>query len=436
MNSFITGKAGTGKTFGVKVRAKESPSEYILCATTGIAAINLGTDGDSATTINSLLGYFDTNSLERAKKSGKLMRSLRRYSGREIVIDEASMLGAAQFSLLMQAVIEANERGYSIDLTLVGDFCQLPPVNDDFAFMSPEWEHINNIYRLTKVWRQEDPEFIEMLNNARLGYGDKVIETLTNRDVTFRGWVDNEFDGTTLMATNLAVDMFNLERYNKLVQSQGKKQETFPMRYWGIQRPEWVKVIPPMLTLCEDCYVMILANGKDSITGTVYANGCCGHIVELCAPEFAIIKLTSGDIVTVPRIIRQVMIQDGGTPLEKPREKLSDESSEEYESYLRGLTAKHRLWGSPWYDYLQHMWCVSEIQYLPLRLAYATTIHKAQGLTLDRVQIDYTQQFIGAPSMSYVALSRVRAMEGITIVGNPYQVAAGTNVLKKVLEWA
>ena len=89
----------------------------------------------------------------------------------------------------------------------------------------------------------------------------------------------------------------------------------------------------------------------------------------------------------------------------------------------------------PYFDYLEEKWVIGEITYLPLRLAYAATVHKTQGLTLDTVQIDYSNAFFGQPSMSYVALSRIKSPQGLKIVGNPALVARRTNISTEVLKW-
>src|SRR5581483_4999118 len=102
---FVTGAAGTGKTYQLKKLIEEDRSAGLLCATTGVAAVNLST-----TTINSMLGYFDTDSLADAYAHGKLVRKImnvtRQY--KRLMIDEISMLEATQLDIITQAVMEAN----------------------------------------------------------------------------------------------------------------------------------------------------------------------------------------------------------------------------------------------------------------------------------------------------------------------------------------
>src|SRR3990167_149644 len=164
---FLCGTAGTGKT--TYARQWASNGGGILCATTGIAAVNLG----DATTINSLLGYFNTASLRDQYVGGYLtmkLRKLRRAGIRRIVLDEVSMLDANQLTLLTGAIEEANGQGYVIGdeesdfedpgddplgLILVGDFAQLSPVKASFAFTSPQWwRYERHLCQLTKIFRQ------------------------------------------------------------------------------------------------------------------------------------------------------------------------------------------------------------------------------------------------------------------------------------------
>jgi ATP-dependent exoDNAse (exonuclease V) alpha subunit len=94
-----------------------------------------------------------------------------------------------------------------------------------------------------------------------------------------------------------------------------------------------------------------------------------------------------------------------------------------------------KIYDQIYFDYEDGKWVIGEIYYYPLRLAYASTVHKSQGLTLDRVQIDFINQFFGQPSMAYVALSRVRTAEGLRLVGTPKLLEERCNVARKVLRW-
>ena len=90
---------------------------------------------------------------------------------------------------------------------------------------------------------------------------------------------------------------------------------------------------------------------------------------------------------------------------------------------------------TPKWDIRSRKWIVGGITYFPLRLAYATTVHKSQGLSLDNVQIDAYNHFLGSPAMAYVALSRARTPEGLRIVGDPDTFARKVKCHPEVLRW-
>lgn len=473
---FLTGSAGTGKTYTIKNRIKEANEngerKYgTLCATTGIAAINLqSTDDptnsdDSITTINSILQFFDTESLEDNYLKGKLENRLKWVAsrGRNIIIDEVSMMEARQLDILMKGVEKVNEtrevrsRG-GLGVILTGDFCQLPPVQGKFAFEATCWNRYfgegGNITRLEKVWRQSEPLFLQSLNYSRQGDGEKAVECLIQLDgVKFTEVIGSEFDGTTIFSKNILVDRFNNIRLMGLLDS-GKEQLNFKNYRWGKQRGEW-KIIPNDLMVSVDSYVMILVN-KTSNGMMEYANGDCGYCVEGLGEHGINIRLKrNGEEVEVKRILRKVYDGKFGPPpidyldskskyedyLNDTHSPLGGMSSKElkrqYEIYLDNLTIeiKPKEFGKPYFDFKEGKWVVGEINYLPIRLAYATTVHKTQGLTLDNVQIDISDKFFGEPSMAYVSLSRVRSPEGLRIVGSPGLLEKRINILEDVLRW-
>jgi hypothetical protein len=203
---FLTGAAGTGKTYHLRRQIDENPNWGLLTATTGIAAVNLG---PGVTTINSALGYFDSDSLNDAYRSGWLERRLHSIAQqyRYLVIDESSMLSGRQLDLIYQATTAANSYGESpLSLFLTGDFCQLPPVSEPWAFEAECWPMFEaNTTRLTKVERQSDPKFLEALTFLRSGRGAETAEILHSTGV-FERHLDNDFAGTTILPTNAEVD--------------------------------------------------------------------------------------------------------------------------------------------------------------------------------------------------------------------------------------
>src|SRR6202167_2957598 len=271
---FTCGCAGSGKTYYWRERIAADPSEGVLAATTGIASINLGT-----TTLNSLLKFFDTDSLRDAYLNGSLVPRMKdiREDSRRTEIDEVSMMDGDQLGILVRAALECNSflsKQPPLGLTLVGDFAQLPPVRAKWAFESDEWHRFDAATtRLTKVWRQDAGPFLSALNLTRSGHGEGAADLLSREGLEWHSSLDIQFDGTTIVSKNDQVDRYNGMALDRL------PGPTFTLsnRRWGKQRGEW-KQVPDRVTLKEGAYVMLLANSYDDEGRMVYANGDCGHI--------------------------------------------------------------------------------------------------------------------------------------------------------------
>lgn len=409
---FTCGAAGTGKTFHWKERIREDPSEGVLCATTGIAGVNLGT-----VTINSLLKYFNTESLINAYVSGRLVSRLASLakSVRNLICDEVSMMPAEQLDTLYKAVQEANRRKAvmkvnpdGLGIVLVGDFAQLPPIKARWAFEADCWGEFDaGTQRLTTNWRQGDGAFLDAINALRAGEGEHGADLLATTATEFSQSLDLHFPGTTIMAKNDEVDRFNWQALQRV---RGEKFSVKSSR-WSVGRPpgEW-KNIPERIELKIGAYVMILAN--DTTGEFRFANGDCGLIVGRDSSSIQVRLARNDDVVDVGMIERRVHDDD------KPEE----------------LSASP-TWGAPWFDERAGKYCVGAVSYLPLRLAYASTVHKSQGLTLDRVQLDLRNHFFGSPAMTYVSVSRCRTPEGLRIVGDERLLASRCKIDPRVKRW-
>lgn len=444
----LSGTAGTGKTTLSRRLATEAAGVE-LCATTGIAAVNLG----EGTTINALLKYYNTADLVTKYTQGvvqSVLRKLQRTGLRRILLDEKSMLNGQQLTVIARAIREINENqaaegvGEDVDdessharrqdfppigLTLVGDFGQLPPVPDEdeatgkkipvqFAFDSPEWPAFA-AHRtvLTKIWRQDAQDFIQALHAVRRGDAVAALNFFTpNR---FHATQDDQFEGSTIFAKNESVDRYNALRLDSLT----GKAITFETVRKGKPRGDW-KLIPERLALKEGALVMLLANHRvyesefDSRGRIIYANGDLGTLLGPAENQ-------GGWFVTLHRNQQQVVvypiIRENVVPLEVGRRKelrqivagrLGAGSWEDCEpidaqNLLREYITedgKHEILGS--------------IFYMPMRAAYGATVHKTQGLTLDKVQININDYFFRHPGMLFVALSRCRTAGGLRIVGS------------------
>jgi ATP-dependent DNA helicase PIF1 len=410
--SLVLGSAGTGKTTLVRGWAEGDPSA-VLCATTGIAAINLG-----GTTINSLLGYFDTESLQARYDSGGLVARLQRNRDAGVswyVLDEVSMLSADQLSLLVNAIDMANmpslmrvhsgrQAPKPIRLTLVGDFCQLAPIKERYACEAPEWSEFTDQTMLSTIQRQTDVAFVEALQAVRRGDAKAALpyfEPLFNEAI-FTG-----FQGTTLKARNEDVDTYNETRLEHLP----GKACVFIKHETGQASGEW-KHIPKHLHLKIGALVVILANKRyPPSTDFEYVNGDLGTLVE-ATPNTAFVHLMrTNEVVQVEPVTR-----DHARPIDP-----------EHAAALQRKGEGHRVKG--------RNEVLGSVMYAPLRAAYASTIHKSQGLSLDSVQIDIRNHFFKHPAMLYVALSRARSPQGLRLVGSPRHFLTRCVVDPRVRQW-
>ncbi len=393
---YICGTAGTGKTFAVRELAESDP-RVVLCATTGIAAVNLG-----GATINSMLQYFDTESmLELSTRLDDRIKKWARQGLTHWVLDEASMLDGEQLRCLVLAIETVNAdleraKGYDgppVRLTLVGDFAQLPPVKAKFAFEVEEWDRFEcATTNLTDIRRQDDVDFITALQAARTGNAAAALEYFRDRIVRNR---DLEFEGTTIVAKNSQVDRHN----NIKLSDQPGERRGLKKSFWGTQRKEWARNIPDVLELKLGATVMVLANQKrdqDMYGGSIdylYVNGDIGKVVDF---DTYGVRYRKGE---KPEDVPAVDVE-----LDRTGEIVSVAM---VERHFEDLDEKGKK-------------CITGgIDYFPLRVAYATTVHKSQGLTLDHVQVSFSDHFFSSPGMLYVALSRVRTPKGLRLVGDP-----------------
>lgn len=461
----LVGPAGTGKTYKIQQKLLKNPKWARLCATTGIAAINLGSAGiEGVITLQSTLGFFDTNSLKEIAQNRRLHRALsglRAEGFKYLIIDEMSMLDAEAFDILVDALdsinanISADHGEYALGLMLVGDFLQLPPVDGEYCFEAKNWHRVR-IQKLTEIKRQTDPIFQELLDLARKGSGNQVAKMLKDANC----YIDSPSmatDITTIYAINAEVDKWNDAHYRRLC-ATGAKRGAITNSRWGKQRQEWTKNIPQILDLAIGAYVMVLSNDTANWS---FVNGDCGTVVSL--PVTNADGTTTGaltvqlrrtkQIVTINKITRRMYSKEAPQGFTVPECQSNEEFirsqkqlgievdnwNEMYDKYLAAMTYREKLArlrpSDPYWDFTEKKWVTGEITYCPLRLAYASTVHKTQGLTLDNVQIVPNHKFFGSPNMLYVALSRCRTLDGLKIVGTTAQVAKYCNTIRKLERW-
>ncbi len=369
-NVFLTGVAGSGKSFLIRYFLKDKkPKVFPILASTGAAAILVGgRTFHSFFGLGIMQGGFDVT-VDRALSSKKLGKRLLKAQG--VIIDEISMLSGTTLraaETISRLVRNDKSPWGGLKVIVVGDFAQLPPVNPygrekDWAFQDSTWEKSQFTPALLKTTvRTKELDFVEILNQVRDGeVTATVTEFLNSRQHIFE---EDDFDGTVLFPRRDITERYNLTQLGKI---EGK-EFAFETIYSGDDRflEGMMKnsPIPQMLTLKIGALVMIRQNDPRGR----WHNGSLGHI-----------KSVSHDIL-------KISLFEGSTAeIEKVAFTTLDAEGKEVASAIN----------------------------FPVNLAYAATIHKAQGMTLDRVTIDLSH--LWEPGQAYVALSRAKSAKGLFI---------------------
>jgi ATP-dependent DNA helicase PIF1 len=364
-NIFITGSAGTGKSYLLKF-LKQTIHKIHLTASTGIASVNIG-----GVTIHSWAGIgLGTIPVDKIKFSEKVKSRIR--CAKILAIDEISMISAETFDMVNDAmkIIRNNDKPFGdIQLIIFGDFFQLSPVNGDFCFNSRSWKEADFIPIILKqVFRQSDDNFIKLLNNIRYAnIDDDTISALTER-IGLK--YDSVIEPTILVSHNEQANRINNENMEKI---DGKKY-TFKAKYMGRDQTklEFLKkncVAYDILELKVGTRVMMLKNTY-STQGII--NGSVGIVKEINV--FPTVQFENGEIVSI----------------------------------------QPELWALERYDDSEDKVIVeASMEQIPLICSWAITIHKSQGMTLNKIRCNLSKVF--TYGQSYVALSRVKSLEGLFI---------------------
>jgi ATP-dependent DNA helicase PIF1 len=371
----LTGAAGTGKTYVLNKfikRAKKRGLSVAVTATTGLAATHL-----NGTTIHAWAGIGVHDSIDKyqAAKLGKNRQELLR-KGDVLVIDEISMLHDFRLDMVDQVlrITRDSQAPFGgMQVVLCGDFFQLPPVNrsgerqGSFVTFSQAWQQAGfAVCYLEKQYRQVgDQEYTDILNGIRAGVlTRRQLDALRARAQA----IDDPFaTKTRLLTVNVDVDAVNDEQLEVL---EGDVHE-YHMEVSGgkkyVEQLQRSCLAPEVLRLKQGAQVMCIKNAQDR----KYANGSLGTVVGFEQhTDYPIVELVSGRTVTIRQDTWELM--DG----DKRRAQLAQ---------------------------------------LPLRLAWAITVHKSQGMTLDAARIDLSRAFV--EGMGYVALSRVRSLKHLILDG-------------------
>ncbi len=374
-NVLITGQAGTGKTFLLNRfinYLKENKIPAGVTASTGIASTHI-----NGQTIHSWAGFGIREKLtgeDLNKITSNAYVNERVNDAKVLIIDEISMLHDFQLDMTdtICKTIRENENPFGgLQVVLCGDFYQLPPVSKEkhrgsFITNSNIWNKMNfQICYLTKQFRHTDNQLSEILNEIRANnISEKSIGILLAR---VDAKLPDSVEPTKIYTHNSNADAYNLDKLGKIEE----KEHKFQMKWGGdsklVDSLKKSCLAPQELILKKGAAVMFVRNNK-----TVgYVNGTTGQVIDFDKDGYPIVEVF------------------------RTKKKITAVS----EKWQVDESLKTLAW----------------ISQVPLRLAWAITTHKSQGMTLDYAEIDLSRSF--TYSLGYVALSRVRALEGIRLKG-------------------
>lgn len=371
---FLTGAPGAGKTYVLNQFIREATrlgKNVAVTASTGIAATHIG-----GTTIHSWSGlgikdYLTDWDRERLQSTERLVK---RYNAADVlVIDEVSMLHGNRLNMVNEVakLLRRSDKPYGgLQVVLVGDLFQLPPISRAGELV--DFAHLSN------AWQELAPKICYITEQHRVGAGDQLLDLLQSMR---RGDVNELHEAalqermrlkrpddvvvTRLYSHNMDVDSINF-KHLKDIEHNGV---VFTMQTSGqaakIEQLTKNLLAPERLELKPGAEVMFVANNFQA----GFVNGTRGRVIDF-TDNLPVVALANG---------REIKVERHSWKLEED-----------------GKTR-------------------AEVAQLPLRLAWAITIHKSQGMSLDAAEIDLSRSF--TPGMGYVALSRVRSMEGVYLIG-------------------
>lgn len=392
---FLTGRAGTGKSTFIEYLKAKLGRNSITLAPTGIAALNIG-----GQTVHSFFKFPPRlfNNDEIKERHDTLIEQLQL-----IVLDEVSMIRADlldHMDFALRKWRKRNEPFGGVQMLLVGDLLQLPPVVAgtteralfEQQYSSP-WFFSAEVFRelpvfaveLTEVHRQTDANFVHILNQIRTNKNHREGVARINR-TCYRDRSARE-SALTLTATNRQADTLNLHRLDNI--------NSVPRTYLGttqgrFSREEQRLPAPMELTLKLGAQIMVTKNIDGAVNGTL------------------------GTVVSMSEHTIQIQALDGESQFTVGKE-LWEQYAYEWDPLYQRIVAK----------------VIGTYQQLPVTLGWAVTIHKCQGLTMTSATIDLGRGAF-APGQTYVALSRCRSLDAITLARpiSMKDVAADTDVLQ------
>ncbi|KAF8634433.1 hypothetical protein AX15_000883 [Amanita polypyramis BW_CC] len=424
LSVFFTGSAGTGKSVLLQAIIDHVfggyPRELAITASTGIAAINIG-----GCTLHSWAGIGLGEESVKAL-AGKIWHQekfkpvkIRWQDVRTLIIDEISMIDGKLFDKLehLARLMRRDRRPFGgIQLVLSGDFCQLPPVPGRgaegeeipamFAFEAQSWNAcVGQPMNLTEVFRQKDQAFVDMLNAIRFGRTNTKI-TRAFKQLSRTVVYEDGIDPTELFPTRLEVEHVNKARLSQLSNvariydardAPGYDSSDQRVTIAQMERLLDRMVARKSLVLKVGAQVMLI---KNLVQGEL-VNGSLGKVIEFKPLDRSDDPHNRSDYIPPGELWPVVKFTNGRVMAIAPQDFTVNNAT-------GGVEAQRTQ--------------------IPLILAYALSIHKSQGQTLERVKIDLKRTF--EKGQAYVALSRATTMECLQVLNfDPMKVVAHPRVL-------
>jgi len=393
-NVFLTGKAGTGKTTLLQDILNKTSKKTAVVAPTGVAAINAGgmtihsmfqlptksfTPNNEIVDQELFVNRINLATLQKIRKDRKrLFQELELLIIDEISMVRADLLDAIDYTLRR---MRRNQEPFGgVQLLVIGDLYQLAPVVRDhvwptlnkyyetpFFFSSIAWQYSNALtFELNKIYRQQDETFIQILNNIRNGIKSETDINRLNENF------NHKFEASetiTLTTHNRKANAINQTELNRLETQQFELEAKVKGQFNESSYPTNEKII-----LKKGAQVMFLRNHPEGI----YFNGKIGVVQGKSSDGVKV--FCKGDHETI--LVEPIEWKNTRYKLNEASGEIEPEEVGSFEQY-------------------------------PLKLAWAVTVHKSQGLTFDKAIVDLEDTF--APGQLYVALSRCRSLEGLTL---------------------
>lgn len=383
-NSFLTGRAGTGKSTVLRKYLQLSRENIAILASTGAAAVIVG-----GRTFHSFFGLGileggPAKTVERALKNPRLKKRLQEVE--TIVVDEISLLSGETLATAEEIARRArrNEQPWgNLKVIAVGDFAQLPPVAKpgmdlDWAFLHEVWSRTElHPVCLNTIHRNTESQWNHILNKIRDGVCDKEVTEALNSRMS----IPDTEEVTRLFGTRNEAENFNRFKLESLRGEEHHLETDYKGDPISIASLKKNAPVPEVLVLKEGALVMIRKNDTDGL----YVNGSLGTVKEIRKNFITVELLDSSLPVEIEPVKFEMLNADGEV--------------------------------------------VALAKNFPLNLAYGTTIHKSQGATLDGARLKLAG--LWEAGQAYVALSRVRSSKKLFIDNwNPRSIRADMEVLR------